>query len=169
MKARVQIAAVLVSGMFPAGCTTSETARTDSLPPAEQVIDDDFTGEKPQRVAGVLGVAVEDGDSGMLIGANYEYRLKQGIGVGGLIDYSGGELDATVLAAAVWFRPEEQIRLLVASGFQNRHGDNDFLLRLGGSYVFALENNLSLDPGIYFDFVDGDLKFILAVGFGVNF
>ena len=171
MNAKTHVAVVALSAAFLAGCGTTERARPLTVSPATsaQVMDDDFSGDKPNLVTPYLAFQQEDSDSGLAIGADYEYRIKQGIGVGGLIEYSGGEIDATVLAAAVYLRPEEPLRLLVGVGMERRHGDNDFLLRLGGSYAFPLEGELTLAPGVYIDFVDGDQKFILGVGLGISF
>ena len=141
---------------------------TPALAPARQDMSD-FLGDKPHRVSASLGGAFEGGDEGIVVGADYEYRVKQGIGLGGLIEYAAGQLDSTTLAAAVYFHPKDAVRVVVASGIENQRGDTDFLLRLGVSTEFPMENDLSLEPRFAVDFVDGDHKLVFAVGIARSF
>ena len=152
------------SPLVPEGFMISESWRG----PVKQDTEP-FEGDYPHRAALFLGGTFEDNDSGFTIGANYEYRVRQGIGLGGLIEHAGGELDATVVAGVVFLHPYEKWKILVAAGNEHRDGDNDFLVRVGGEYEFPLEDNFSVAPGFYVDFVGGDQKLIFGVDFGIAF
>ena len=153
---------------MPVGSPSLNPRAVPALAPDSQDMSD-FLGDKPERVSAYLGGAFEGGDEGVLIGADYEYRVKQGIGLGGLIEYAGGQLDSTTLAAAVYLHPEDTVRLVVATGFENQRGSTDFLLRLGVSTEFPMENDFSLEPRFAVDFVDGDHKLVFAVGITLSF
>jgi len=152
----------------PAVTPAAPPAVPPALPPARQDMSD-FLGDKPHRVSASLGGAFKDGDEGFIIGADYEYRVKQGVGVGGLIEYAAGQLDSTTLAAAVYFHPDDAVRIVVASGLEHRPGDTDFLFRLGVSTEFPMENNFALVPRFAIDFVDGDQKLVFALGIALSF
>lgn len=198
MRAKAQFAFVIFASLFLAGCATTEAGQPAvlkmaglqaegpqepseataseavapepaSMPVIEQSMDDELDGEKRSVFTPYLALQQEDSDTALAVGMSYEYRLKQGIGLGAFAEYAGGEIDAAVIAGAFYLRPVQELRLLVGLGNDRRNSNNEFLVRVGGGYAFPLEGDLVLEPGVYIDFVDGDQKLMLAVGLGISF
>jgi vancomycin permeability regulator SanA len=53
----------------------------------------------------LLGNTEEGHENGFTIGADYEYRQKELIGLGGVTEYIGGDFDSFVLAGLVFYTP----------------------------------------------------------------
>ena len=105
---------------------------------------------------------------GVTIGANYEYRYKHKLGFGGIVDYTFGSRDTTVLAGSVYLHPwAEPVTLLVALGAQFDDGSTDALVRLGGWYELP-QDEFTLSPTLYVDFVRGDVELVAGVNFGIQ-
>jgi hypothetical protein len=56
----------------------------------------------------------------------------------------------------------------VAPGFERSDGDNELLIRVGGTYEIEFDG-WSLTPELNLDFVDGDVLTVLGVTFGWKF
>jgi hypothetical protein len=114
-----------------------------------------------------LGGTIDDNDLDASIGIGYERRLSQQFGVGGLVEATGGRRD-WVFAVPVLWHPVEPWRFLVAPGFERSDGDNELLIRVGGTYEIEFDG-WSLTPELNLDFVDGDVLTVLGVTFGWKF
>ena len=56
----------------------------------------------------------------------------------------------------------------MAPGIEHEDGANEFLVRLGNSYEFEM-GSWTLAPELSFDFVDGDVKTVFGLNFGIGF
>lgn len=141
----------------------------------------------PNEVALFVGMTDEEGhDSELTLGFDYERRLSQHWGIGGLIDWAGGGLRNTVLAVPVYWHPGGNWKLIAAPGveFHNGrgevvtphngegHGEVDedetyFLFRLGVAYDIHLDGNWGLAPAVDLDFVDGER--VLVYGLNLTY
>ena len=130
---------------------------------AEESNFDEF--DHSQQVGFSMGNTHEGGEDGFTVGIKYEYRFSETNGVGGLIEYSSGELDSWVIAVPLFIHPYKGLRLLGAIGFEERNNDTEFLFRAGIGYEFGLNDRWNIIPEFNFDFVDGDEKY----GYGVVF
>ena len=118
-----------------------------------------------------LGVTDEGGhDSQGTIGFEYLRLFGKRWGMGGLVDYAGGnQRNAIVAVPFVWI-PVGHLKLIAALGIEwhdgrgeaesDGHGEVDedrteFLLRLGIAYDFRLSEQWRLGPTVDVDFVDG--------------
>jgi hypothetical protein len=52
---------------------------------------------------------------------------------------------------------------------EHRHGDNEFLFRIGAAYEFMLNERWMLTPEIAVDFVDGEEAFVYGLVLGYGF
>ncbi len=114
-----------------------------------------------------IGGTIDDNDMHASIGAAYERRHSEPFGVGALVDITAGRRDWVVAVPFFW-HPQEPLRLLVAPGVDHDGSDNEFLVRLGGSYEIEFDG-WSLSPELNLDFVDGDVLTVLGVSFGWKF
>lgn len=53
------------------------------------------------------GTSSSGGKHGATIGADYEYRFHPKFGLAALVDYAGGDIDATIVAAGLFSTPWE--------------------------------------------------------------
>jgi hypothetical protein len=123
----------------------------------------------PNFVGLFVGVALEDRrDNGLAVGLEYERRLNESFGIGGLAEYTFGDLDVWVLGVPFSWHIDN-LKLAVAPGIEN--GDergSEFLVRFGGEYAFDM-GTWELAPQIDIDIVDGDTVFVLGAVFGFGF
>ena len=150
----------------------SSVGSLDAVPAwgAEPGQEPEAGSERRHRLEIFLGNTQAKGKDEATLGLAYEFRLPASrvLGVGGLIDYAGGDLESTVLAGALFVHPVGGWRFLVAPGLENEGGKNEFLVRAGVSYEFAF-GKFSVSPDFNVDFVDGEEIEIYGVNFGIGF
>ena len=113
-------------------------------------------------------VVREESEDAFTAGVDYEYRLKSLFGVGGIVEYSGGDLEATVAAGALFIHPIGGLKLILAPGVENKGDENKFLFRTGVYYDFFF-GKFSVGPTFSVDFVDGEQNLIYGLSFGYGF
>lgn len=122
------------------------------------------------HVAVFIGATHAEGTDEPTVGVDYEYRLTPKIGVGALVDRAGGDLDATIVAGALFFHPYERLLLLAAAGNENTDHGDEFIVRVGIGYEFELNGGWTLTPQLNFDFVeDEETKEVYGIGIGKGF
>ena len=124
--------------------------------------------EHPTHVIGLfLGATDEDkGSTEFTFGGEYEYRLNQYFGVGGVVERTpdGHHGDGvTVALGALHVHPMGALRLTGGIGREMVDGHEDeTLYRLGAAYDFELANSFALAPTVNVDFVDGKENFVFG-------
>ncbi len=108
------------------------------------------------HVAVFVGATHAEGTDEPTVGVDYQYRLTPKIGVGALVDRAGGDLDATIVAGALFFHPYEGLLLLAAAGNENTDHGDEFIVRAGIGYEFELNGGWTLTPQLNFDFVEDE-------------
>ncbi len=123
-----------------------------------------------------LGATIpEEGSTEVTIGAEYEYRINEMIGVGGIVEYTpeAEEGDgALVTIAALHIHPMERLRLTVGGGMEfvdSDEADDEPLFRVGAAYDIELGNNLAIAPTVAVDFVDGDHAVVVGATLSTHF
>jgi hypothetical protein len=131
-----------------------------------------------------LGVTDEKGhDLEFTTGLDYERRFSKHWGVGGLVDYAGGDLRNTVLAVPVYWHPGGGWKLSAAPGveFHNGRGDGEpvlaeeavgevdedethFLFRVGVGYHVHVSDHWGVVPTVNLDFVDREEVWVYGIG-----
>ena len=122
----------------------------------------------PHHVALFFGAtSTGDGKHGPTIGADYGYRIHEYFSVAASVDYAGGDIDATILAAGAFVHATEELKLLFAPGVDHHHGEDSFVVRCGAVYDFHV-GSLSVSPTVHVDLLEVKENIIygLSVGYG---
>ena len=114
------------------------------------------------------GTYADDEGTNFSICLGYERRLGEKIGLGGFVEHTEGEGREWVLGVPVIFHPTESWKIFLAPGIEHEDGANEFLVRLCNSYEFEM-GSWTLAPEFSFDFVDGDVKTVFGLNFGIDF
>lgn len=142
----------------------------------------------PNEIALFAGITDEEHhDSEFSLGIEYERRLSQHWGVGGLLEYTD-ELRNSILAVPVYWHPGGGWKLVAAPGIERHNGrglvatphkaeghsevDEDetyFLFRLGVAYDIHLGGSWGLAPGVNLDFVEGERVLVYGVSLTYGF
>jgi hypothetical protein len=122
------------------------------------------------HVAVFVGATHAEGTDEPTLGAHYEYLVTPKIGVGALVDHAGGDLDSTIVAAALGFHPHAGWTLIAAAGNENTDHGDEFIVRIGVGYDFELGGGWALRPQLNFDFVeDEETKEVYGISIGKAF
>jgi hypothetical protein len=101
------------------------------------------------------------------LGIEYERRLSESFGIGGILEYTDGEHDFWVYAVPVAYH-NGPWKLYVAPGIEEKDDKSEPLLRLGVEYGFEV-GDWEISPQFDVDFVNGEQVIILGVTFGWGF
>lgn len=123
-----------------------------------------------KNVAGVVLGITHAGrrKNGPALGLEYERRFSDSFGVGGVIEYTGGDADVWVAAIPFAYHVGHW-KFYVAPGVEDGHHGTEELLRLGGEYAFELSGGWELAPQLNVDFVDGEDVWVFGVLFARGF
>jgi hypothetical protein len=117
-----------------------------------------------------LGNTHHSGEDGFSVGVDYEHRISEIFGVGGLIEYAGGDFDTWIFGAPLYIHPYKGLRFLVAPGFETEENETKFLVRAGIAYHIPLGNGWSIAPEYNFDFVEGGEEYqVYGISVGLGF
>lgn len=133
------------------------------------VVQADEAHHGPHHISLFLGnTDIEDEGSGETVGIDYEYRVNQFWGLGTVVEYAFGDLDAwTVLAVADLHLTNEWI-VQVGPGVEYTSEHDDlFVARIGTLYEFVV-GNWTFSPQLHYDYHDGS-ESAYVVGFAVGF
>lgn len=117
----------------------------------------------------LLGNTEEGHENGFTIGADYEYRQTELIGLGGVTEYIGGDFDSFVLAGLVFIHPYRDLRFVLGPGFENRDSENIFFLRVGIGYRFHVGKAWTIAPEVNVDLFERDEALVYGVSIGRGF
>ena len=106
-------------------------------------------------------------ENGLAIGIEGERRLTKLFGIGGLAEYTFGDIDFMVLAVPFVFHFDE-LKVYAAPGVEEVFNDGAVLLRVGVEYGFEV-GKYEVAPQIDYDFVSGDNALIMGVFIGRHF
>lgn len=122
----------------------------------------------PYHLSVFLGDTHIDGEGdNPTIGIDFEYRVNQLLGIGTVVEYAGGELDATTALAVADIHLHEGWVMQLGPGFEHRHSEEVFVSRVGLLYEFEL-NHYTFSPQLHWDYHDGEENALVA-GFAVGF
>jgi hypothetical protein len=120
----------------------------------------------------------EDGESGLTVGMDYEYRINSWLGIGGLAEYAGGDFEHVLLLAPLYIHPYKGWLFNVSLGAEihNEHGDHeedkrtrDWIVRTGVAYQFPFGERYTVAPVFNVDFSDHETLFMYGAAVGVGF
>lgn len=107
------------------------------------------------------GVTQEESEIDGSLGLGYEYRFTELIGIAGMAEFTGGEVERKMaFGLGVTVHPFAGLYFLIGPGFEivdrKHEGDEEFFIfRLGVGYDFELTPRWSLAPEFNVDFVSG--------------
>jgi hypothetical protein len=109
------------------------------------------------------------GNDAFTVGVDYEYRLTDLFGIGGVIDHAGGNINSTVVGGGLFTHPWKDLRLATILGNEHQNDHNELLVRLGVSYDFHTEKWI-LTPVINVDLLEsGHQNWVYGVAVGKAF
>ena len=115
-----------------------------------------------------LGNTHDEGEDGFTVGIGYEYRLNEILGIGGLVEHVGGDLNEFIGAVPLFIHPYKGWIFILAPGFDYRQDRHDFLFRAGVAYEFEI-GRWSITPAFNVDFVEGEEVLVYGLSFGYGF
>ncbi len=122
----------------------------------------------PYHLSVVLADTHIDGEgNNPTIGIDFEYRMNQLLGLGSVIEYAWGELDASTFLAVADIHLHEGWVIQVGPGFEHREGEDVFVSRAGLLYEFEWEN-FTLSPQLHWDYHQHEESAVVA-GFALGF
>ena len=85
--------------------------------------------EYPNKLGLFLGITQESSELDGSLGLEYEYQFSRLLGVGGLLEVTGGELERSwILAVPVYIHPYAEWLIILAPGFEFGSEEN-FIFR----------------------------------------
>ena len=110
-------------------------------------------------------------EHGFSIGADYEYRFNQLFGLGGMVEYAGGDFEHWLGFVTMFFHPTERWEIILAPGTEIKKGtrDRNFIFRTGVAYQFHLGERYSIAPEFFVDFSENETLFVYGIAFGIGF
>jgi len=111
------------------------------------------------------------GEHGLSIAADYEYRFSRLFGLGGMVEYAGGDFEHWLGFVTMFFHPAEHWEIILAPGTEIEKGtrDRDFIFRTGVAYLFHLGAKYSIAPEFFVDFSENETLFVYGLSFGIGF
>lgn len=121
---------------------------------AEEDHDPLNTSAHPHHLSLFLGNTKLDDESGFTIGVDYEYRLNAFVGLGSVIEYSAGDLDAWTVLAVTDLHITNQWIAQLGPGAEFTSEHELFVFRVGTLYEFEVAD-WTISPQVHFDYHDG--------------
>ena len=123
-----------------------------------------------------IGNTQNDGsEHGLSVGMEYEYRINQWLGLGGLVEYAAGDFEHLLIAVPLFIHPYEDWLFMVAAGTEIHKGEEEnkgkrnWLIRTGVGYQFQFGEKYSITPAFHVDFSEHETLFIYGVYIGLGF
>jgi hypothetical protein len=120
----------------------------------------------------------EESSNGPSIGVDYEYRLNQWFGLGGLVEYAGGDFEHLLLVVPLFIHPYKGWLFNVALGTEvhKEHGDHeedkrtrDWIVRTGVAYQFPFGSRYTIAPEFNVDVSEHETTISYGLAFGLGF
>ena len=112
----------------------------------------------------------EKEDPDFTLGIDYERRLSSLFGFGGMADWVVEGNREYLLGPIGFLHPYRGAKLFAAPCYQRvrEEGENNFVLRIGASWDFAI-GKYTVGPEIIYDFAEEENFLVFGVGFGMGF
>jgi hypothetical protein len=116
----------------------------------------------------MFGGTVGREDDGLALGAAWEYRSTEKVGLGAFGDVVLGSPSTTLLGGAGYFHLTPKLTVLAGPGLQFHRSETHPFARVGGWYEFPM-GDWTMGPAAFLDFGLGDVGATLALAFGFDF
>lgn len=117
-----------------------------------------------------VGITDEDRrETGLALGIEGSHFFTESVGVGGVLEYTFGDIDALVGLVAPMYRSGKW-KIFAGPGFETGDATDgtEFLVRVGTEYGFEV-GSIEISPQFNVDFVDGDTVVVIGVLFAKPF
>ena len=122
--------------------------------------------DHPHHASLFLGNTNNDKDqNAFTVGLEYEYRVSSPVGLGALIDYAGGSIETTIIAAGPVFHFWRELKVIAMPGVDLHDGHEEFVTRVGALYDFHV-GAWSISPTLHVDVLELKENIIFGLGFG---
>lgn len=101
------------------------------------------------------------------IGIDYEFRVSELTGLGVVLEYAAGEIDATTVLTVADIHLHEGWVMQIGPGYEYGESENSFVSRIGFLYEFELEG-FTFSPQLHWDYHSGGENAVVA-GFALGF
>tara|TARA_Y100000815_G_scaffold259002_1_gene269022 strand:+ start:773 stop:1258 length:486 start_codon:yes stop_codon:yes gene_type:complete len=92
--------------------------------------------------------------NGETVGIDYEYRVSPLLGLGSVVEYAFGSLDALTVLAVADIHLTDQFIIQVGPGYEYTSEHEFFVSRLGALYEFRY-SGYTFSPQFHFDYHEG--------------
>ena len=129
-----------------------------------------------------LGGSHHEGENGMTVGGDYEFRFHRRFGAGLDFEYAGGDFRDELFIFPLTIHATRSLRFSTGPGFERelrrtemedgephvREASREFVYRIGILYDF-FHKSFSVTPNVAFDFSPNRAVFVYGVSFGFGF
>ncbi len=125
--------------------------------------------EEPRRnrVAGYVGALFdEDDQTGVTLGAEYEWRFHAWYGIGAYADFVTGSNRSLLLGPALSLHPVGGLAVILAPSAERANDDWYFAFRLGLEYEVEVRERWVLAPTVALDFARGERILLAGLSLG---
>lgn len=131
----------------------------------------EYDEQKPHHLSVITGGSHIDAreETAFTLGIDYEYRVNQLIGVGAVVEYAFGELNATTLLAVADIHLWRGLALQVGPGVEFADDEVFAVGRIGALYEIVLANEFTISPQLHYDVSSGEDTIVFGVAFGKAF
>ena len=149
--------ALLISAMLFGSIHSSKAAEENHVSP-----------HGPYHLSTVLADTHVDGEgNNATVGIDFEYRMSQLLGIGTVVEYAWGDLDATTVLAVADIHLHEGWVMQAGPGLERREGEDVVVSRIGLLHEFEWEN-FTLSPQLHWDYHRDEENAVVA-GFALGF
>lgn len=130
------------------------------------------TGGEEERnaVALFLGATSKDASTSGAVGAKYERRLSDLLGLGIVIEVTPALEERLVTFPAVILHPIGELTVILAPGVVTEDGDSRLAFRTGLGWELEIGGGITLSPEVNFDWADDhDDALVVGVAVGTSF
>jgi hypothetical protein len=125
--------------------------------------------ERRSKLILFVGYAQSDDEGGGSVGFEYEYKINSLLGVGGMVEYAGGELDSWLIGVPIFIHPLERLYFLMAPAAEIEDGDNNFVFRIGAGYDFEIYPDWAIAPELNLDLNRKDEDLTVTFGIALSY
>ncbi len=138
---------------------------------ASAQIDVEFNENKRHHISTVIaGSYIDEADETVFtLGIDYEYRVSEFLGLGAVVEYAFGELDATTVLAVADLHLWRGLALQVGPGIEFVDDETFAIGRIGALYEHELPNEFTISPQLHYDISGGEDTIVFGIAIGRAF
>lgn len=124
--------------------------------------------EHPHHISVLFSGTFEKDETAASVGLDYEYRVSDFLGLGGVVERAFGQIDATTLLAVADLHLTPQFIIQTGPGVEFKEGEVDVAYRVGVLYEFE-GRGYTISPQLHYDWVTGEDSVVAGIAIGYGF